>query len=85
MVERQFLESAECLPRARGPRALKFAQARAMNRLARVVPPTVMLQRSAESGAAVEMHVIRKRAVVGRAPGCDVRIEHAQISARHLM
>jgi hypothetical protein len=56
-----------------------------MNRLARVVPPTVMLQRSAESGAAVEMHVIRKRAVVGRAPGCDVRIEHAQISARHLM
>ena len=82
MVERQFLESAECLPRARGPRALKFAQARAMNR---VVPPTVMLQRSAESGAAVEMHVIRKRAVVGRAPGCDVRIEHAQISARHLM
>jgi len=44
-----------------------------------------MLQRSAESGAAVEMHVIRKRAVVGRAPGCDVRIEHAQISARHLM
>jgi len=56
-----------------------------MSRLERVVPPTVMLQRSAEPGAAVEMHVIRKRTVVGRAHGCDVRIEHSQISARHCM
>eukprot|EP00964_Phaeocystis_antarctica_P099160 scaffold65046_cov67-Phaeocystis_antarctica.AAC.2 len=44
-----------------------------------------MLQRSAESGAAVETLIIDKRTVIGRAPLCDVRIEHPQISARHCM
>ena len=46
-------------------------------------PPTVLLQRSAETP--VEVLVIHKTIVVGRAPSCDARIEHPQISARHCM
>jgi len=56
-----------------------------MSRLERVLPPTVMLQRSAESGATVETLIIHRRTVFGRAPLCDVLIEHPHISARHCM